>query len=307
MLLRPMARWELPGWSVALRAAGLYDSSRWVGAPEVQVTGKWHGLRMHCRLADEGERIVYFLARYVDIPSQRALQALLRPGDTLIDIGANVGMMMLVGAAAVGPTGRVHCFEPNPIAAERCRANIELNHLESHVSLQVIGLSDEPGTLTFSWPTGYSDMGSFGGGVPREYAHLPREHRELPVRRGDDVLADLPLPGNLTIKVDVEGFEEKVLRGLGQTLKARRPAVFTEVEPDLLAAAGSSVPAVCQVMQSLGMQGYWIRVKITRPQSFVHRSFLTPLENPEQMLSRNVLWVDPKGVHADRVRGLVRA
>lgn len=306
MALLHAARLELPGWSVALRAAGFYDNARWVDAPEILTTGKWHGLRMCCRLSSEGERLNYFLARYIDIPSQRVLQALLRPGDSMVDIGANAGMMMLVAAAAVGSKGQVHCFEPNPIAADRCRANIEANGLDSRVSLNLVGLSDQPGSLTFSWPKDYSDMGTFGGGVPTAYAHLPRESRTLPVQRGDDALSALPLTGSLTIKVDVEGFEERVLRGLDRTISKWRPAILTEVEPDLLSAAGSSAQAVCKQLLDRGMQGYWIRVQTTKPQSFVHRSFLTPLRDPAEMPSHNIVWIDPNGVHAERIRALIR-
>ena len=65
-------------------------------------------------------------------PMQRAddvdvVRGLLRPGDTCIDVGANIGLLSLVASAAVGTTGRVIAIEPHPRVFGYLTANLELN------------------------------------------------------------------------------------------------------------------------------------------------------------------------------------
>ena len=77
----------------------------------------------------------------------RAFAALLAPGMTVMDIGANVGQFTLVAARRVGPSGRLHAFEPTPELAAHILRNLELNGLEN-VAVNAVAVSDVAGRAT---------------------------------------------------------------------------------------------------------------------------------------------------------------
>ena len=78
---------------------------------------------MELDLSDDLDRMVYFLGRYYDLDLQLLLDELLRPGDTFINVGANVGYVVLHAASRVGPRGRVIAFEPQPGCCRKLRRN----------------------------------------------------------------------------------------------------------------------------------------------------------------------------------------
>jgi hypothetical protein len=86
---------------------------------------------------------------------ERVLVAALRPGDTVIDVGANVGYHTLAIAAAVGPEGRVHAFEANPEVMRLLQATMFLNKLsnwlgDGRVTLHEKAALDRSGTITLA-------------------------------------------------------------------------------------------------------------------------------------------------------------
>ena len=114
---RPYVRRELPGWGKVLSlVAGYQRDWMWQGAPEKIVTGKLHGYKMH--LALDGwwaDRSTYFLDRWYDLETQLVLRDLVKPGSTVVDVGANRGMFALTASHTVGPTLAVlSVLEPNP-------------------------------------------------------------------------------------------------------------------------------------------------------------------------------------------------
>lgn len=310
LLLRLYTRRELPAWSRLMTIAGVNDDSRWADAPTVTVRGKWHGLKMVLDLRSQGDRVCYFIGRYLDTASQKVLTALLRPGETFIDVGANTGMMTLTGAAAVGPTGVVHAFEPYRPVFERMKRTVEANGLNGRVVLHNAGLGAEPAVLELHVPAGHPDMATLGRGLKSEYAHLKTAGVECRIARGDEALAGAPADRPATIKIDVEGYEAAVLRGLEGTIERLNagggPAVLTEVDPELLAGAGATAEEVAGILEGHGYRGYWIRHKATKPVSFVHWTWLERMGAIGENRAQNVVWVRPGSVHEGRIQGLVR-
>src|SRR5262249_21706914 len=150
------------------------------------------------------------------------LRALLRPGDTVIDAGANIGMITLLAARCVGPTGCVLSFEPNPDAFRRLVAAAEENDLSGIVHPFPLALSDTECDAILSVITEHTGMGTLAS-VPREDQDLVSKSHRVRMVRGDEVLSALKDP--VTIKIDVEGYECHVLRGLARTLDAHHPMV----------------------------------------------------------------------------------
>lgn len=150
------------------------------------------------------------LALYTRLPEFDDMQfaaRLLKPGDVVVDVGANIGLYSLLAASRVGD-GRVIAFEPHPVAATRLRENIDLNKLHSvEVRVEAVGSSAGEARLTADLDTanyivvGDDDSRTVG----------------VPVSTLDDVVeAGRPVA---LVKLDTEGFESAVLAGAGRLLR----------------------------------------------------------------------------------------
>ena len=143
----------------------------------------------------------------------RLFEEHVRPGATVLDIGAHVGYYTLLSAVLAGPSGRVVAFEPSPANAAFLRRHVALNRL-GQVSVEEAAVSDRAGTARF------------GSGSGSGTGHLA-EKGEITVRTltVDGLCAEHGLTPT-AVKIDVEGAEAAVLRGARETLARARPAVF---------------------------------------------------------------------------------
>ncbi len=147
------------------------------------------------------------------------LQRHLKPGDTYVDVGANVGVMAFTAAAAVGPSGRVLAFEPHPDNIRNFLAGVRTNGFKN-VQLHGFALSDAQSVFSlFGTSNGFLMP---GGQTVFQTVALP----------GDPILADLPRLDFL--KIDIEGHEPQALKGLDRTLRKHRPIVLGEFNPRCL-------------------------------------------------------------------------
>jgi len=155
---------------------------------------------------------------------EQTLASFLRPGDTAIDLGANVGYHTLAMAAAVGPSGQVHAFEANPDLTPLLAATLYANGLRDWegggcVKLYQGAVLDRPGAVTLAWaPDHYASghvMVDSGPGYSKRI--------EVPAVTLDGVLSDRVEKVDL-IRMDIEGSEPLALRG-AQLLIERSPSV----------------------------------------------------------------------------------
>ena len=161
---------------------------------------------------------------------ERVLNALvqfLKPGDVAMDIGANVGLYTVLLARTVGSQGLVIACEPGSRNFEHLDENLKLNGL-TNVRLFRKALGDTPGEakLYASTVIGNSSLGGKNGSGAGE---------DVEVIEGDRLIVTESLPVPRAIKVDVEGFEYAVLRGLERTMRDQACQFVTcEVHPSLL-------------------------------------------------------------------------
>jgi FkbM family methyltransferase len=296
--LLPYLRSELPGWGRMLRGVGILNDAHWVGAPTKQLRGKLHGYRMTLDLSNWSERQTYFLGRFYDLPTQLLVRAALRAGDSFIDVGANVGMITLLAARCVEQGGIVHSFEPNPVACARLRQHVLANEL-AHIQLHNAALADEPGELTLTVVGKHTGMGTLAPVFTSGNHSRVTTHR-VSVARGDDVLQDLPLRP-VMVKIDVEGFECRVLKGLSRLLRERagETVVVTEAVDAHLNRADASKAELFSIMQDHGYRAFSLR---TRRAYFRHRLNLRPIEDPSRSSTNNVVWLSAGGEHERRLR-----
>ncbi len=255
-LLRPYIRRELPGWGKLFHLLGIHGidntNPRWRDAPTVYDRGKVHDYRVRLDLSDDIDRSTYFLGRYYDLEIQLLLDAVLRPGDTCIDVGANVGNMTLHAAFRVGPKGRVISFEPNPQCYQRICEAVAENNL-AYVTAHNTALGEEPGTVTLKVLGGGTIMATLA--VDPEVDTWVREEVEVEVVRGVDRIGE-DLGERVLLKVDVEGYELYALRGFERTIERYRPLILIEVEPRYLKRAGVDEYQLFEFFQSRGYKAY---------------------------------------------------
>ena len=158
--------------------------------------------------------------------------ALLREGDTALDVGANLGLTVLPAARAVGASGRVIAVEPGSRVAGLLRRSLALNGLEGWVTLHRCAAGEAAGTaaLNLGAVSGHSSLLGLPGADRTE---------EVEVRPLDELVA----PGTdvRLVKIDVEGYEDRAWRGMGR-IAAENPglALLLEFGPEHLRRAGVS-------------------------------------------------------------------
>lgn len=137
-------------------------------------------------------------------------------------MGANIGNHTLYFGKLENCT-KIVAFEPNPHALRILKINILLNHLDQKIELHdiALGAKSTVETITFS-------AGNLGRAliVHGSQTSAGPEHAQVQVKKGDDILKDAKVD---FIKIDVEGFEMQVLKGLEKTIKRCRPTLFVEV------------------------------------------------------------------------------
>lgn len=207
-----------------------------------------HRYEMELSCADWMERFAIDTGHFFHAEITAALEHFLRPGDCLVDIGANLGFVTLTGARLVGPQGGVFSFEPNPRLAGRLQRTIESNGI-GNVALSQTALADRDGQLVL--------VADQHHGNRYVSADLRAAGDAVPVARADDQLrGKLPDGTRVMVKIDVEGGEMMVLRGMPELL-ARPGAIFLlEVNDELLRRNGASADEVLAVMRGAGYEAH---------------------------------------------------
>jgi FkbM family methyltransferase len=153
---------------------------------------------------------------------QKAIRAHVAAGDTVYDIGANVGYVSLSLAKRVGPSGRVIAFEPVPRNAEAFRQNIEINGI-TNVRLLKLAASDKPGEAVIRMTENLSTASLV-------WHRNDPSAAELRIRTAsiDDLVEAGEFGYPIFVKIDVEGAEGSVLQGMRRTIAAAKPVLFVE-------------------------------------------------------------------------------
>jgi FkbM family methyltransferase len=154
-----------------------------------------------------------------------------KPGQVVIDIGANVGCLAFQAAQLVGERGRVIAVEPNPDNLQLLYAGILLNEW---ANVQVLPCA--------AWDV--SGIMSLKGGASNTYlvlaAPLDEGRAYTQLVRLDEALASLDRVD--LVKIDIEGHEPRALRGARELIEKHRPILLTEFNPRCLRNVGGVAP-----------------------------------------------------------------
>lgn len=175
----------------------------------------------------------------------------LSPGDTFIDVGANIGAVSLPAAAIVGTEGHVFAFEADPLIFDKLNTNINLNSFPYLEPLNQ-ALGSEAETKTFYRPPSNGVFSEAVGSLYSSDWHSGGSAFQVEVRTLDSVLHALNVSQVDFIKIDVEGAEIDVLKGSLQTIEAHRPNLCIEVCPHTYSAAGWTTQDLMELLLPFG-------------------------------------------------------
>jgi FkbM family methyltransferase len=201
---------------------------------------------------DPSSNMGYRLLRYGDLEGDMsaAIERLLQPGESFVDLGANEGWYSLLAARRVGPSGRVLAVEPQERLWPILLRNFALNRFGqcSLVPVAVGTESDAEIALAPRVNTGASSMAVKGG-----WRRALRSHQRVLVRPLDDVVLDRGIERVDVLKIDIEGYELNALRSASRLLKERRVAnVLMEFHDAELAALGQDRTQVETLLRDAG-------------------------------------------------------
>jgi FkbM family methyltransferase len=204
---------------------------------------------------DPSDYVQIEILRYGAYETQtcRLFETLVREGDVVVDVGANVGQYSLLAARLCGASGRVLALEPNPAIFQSLRRNLELNCPHPVVPLlMAAGSRDAPVAMLEPPPTqlGTSKMaGATAGDYWSGGYRLATILRELVLSRCD------------VVKIDVEGHEDEVLEGLLQEGAPRPRHIVFEFVPQAFAYGGRAE----RMLSWLTAAGYALKTIEGRP------------------------------------------
>jgi FkbM family methyltransferase len=209
------------------------------------------GYRVSCDLRDSVQRALFYCGTY-EPRTTELISEMLRPGDTFLDVGANVGHYTFTGARCVGPTGHVVAIEASRSTAEQLMADVKRNGLTALIAVHNVAAGDLPRKSRLYAHDDPSQIGmrhlspGGSGASVEEVAVVPL----------DDLLPDLK-PS--VVKMDIEGSELRALAGMSRMLTVKPPRlVVVEAQGDLLSRFGDSVEAMITFMGEHEYTATWI-------------------------------------------------
>ena len=183
------------------------------------------------------------------------LAQLIRPGMTIVEVGANIGAHAVPLARLAAPA-RIYCFEPQQRIFQLLCANLALNGITNALCYPE-GVGETLGFARIP-DIDYARRGNFGGvSLSTEAARLPNG-RSTPITTVDAL--DLPQCG--LIKIDVEGWEAQVLRGATATVERCKPAIYVEND-----RAGRQ-QEIISILDGFGYQSFWHVAPLFNPKNF---------------------------------------
>jgi FkbM family methyltransferase len=198
---------------------------------------------------------IYLLGRF-EAETVRAYRRIVKPGDTVLDIGANIGAHTLFLAQAVGNGGNVIAFEPTTYAYHKLLANIGLNvELARRIRAEQMMLIGDgakpPAEIYSSWPLLARTENQHAKHLGVPMGTQGARHMAL-----DDYLDEAGVAGVRFIKMDVDGHECAVLRGARRLLHRDKPVLLAEIMPYGLAEAGSSLEEMLGLLTAANYRLY---------------------------------------------------
>lgn len=150
---------------------------------------------------------------------KKVFKSILKKGDHVLDVGANIGFHTLYFAELVGERGHVTAFEPVPYNFETLNYNVNLNNFK-HIKTKNIALGSKNEQINIAADEKSTNPGTFN-------LFDQSGNTLITCCIGDEIIGNERVD---FIKIDVEGYESFVIQGLFETIKKNRPKIIFEYD-----------------------------------------------------------------------------
>jgi FkbM family methyltransferase len=205
----------------------------------------FEGINMKLDISDAVEHFTYYS---FNEPAFQRLYLFVKPGMTIIDIGANIGAITLNLAKRVGVDGKVFSFEPSPYNYRKALNNIRLNNF-SNIKLINQGLGNErTNACLYNVNLKNRGMQRILGDKGKICSY---DKTEVEIDTLDRSMQQFEIRLPSIIKIDVEGYEFRVLQGALETLKNNKPVLFIELDDNNLKEQGNNAKELVEFLLQL--------------------------------------------------------
>lgn len=180
-------------------------------------------------ISDYMEWVIFF---GIETEPRKALYDLISNSKVIFDVGANIGETTLNIAKLSNNDCLIHSFEPDKFCFEKLKTNVGLNPFKN-VKLNSFGLGVKEADYFLTAPTKDNRGGN-------RIVHNSNEKPNIHIKRIDDYISQNNIDKVDLIKIDVEGFELKVLKGGKNCIEKHRPKLFIEINDSNLKEQGDS-------------------------------------------------------------------
>lgn len=203
---------------------------------------KRNGINYILDLSDYQHWIIYF---GITTDNPIGLFELIKVGDTLIDVGTNIGQTAMTFSKIGGGNSIVYGFEPDLVNYSKAIENLKINSF-ANIHLLNIGLGSKPGKLHLKINTPSNRGGS------RIDQTASANSFEIPIETLDNIIEQKKITKIDLIKIDVEGFELEVIKGAKEVLKKHKPKLFIEVDDNNLKEQNTSAKELIEYLLTFG-------------------------------------------------------
>jgi FkbM family methyltransferase len=184
--------------------------------------------------SDNPPEVSVFLWNSYEPETERVIEAVLEPGLTALDVGANCGVVTLAMRAAVGAGGRVISVDPSPFACRRVEQQLALNGFDN---VEVVNVAVGAEQTVAEYLRGRVGLGAL---PPVDDAFTTGDRLVTSVTTVDELLSSCGVRQLALMKIDTDGSECSILEGSQTTLRHFRPVVTCELSPGGLRRRGRS-------------------------------------------------------------------
>ena len=208
-----------------------------------------NGLKMLLNLRDRGvSRDLFMYGKRELIPTNYLLNGhIVKEGDVVLDIGANIGYYVLIESKLVGEQGKVYAIEPVSSNLAQLQQNLKLNNCKN-VEVFKLAVGDKNGKAKIYIPEKRNlstlDKNALEGNL--------KSVEEIEVITVDSFLDKKPKPN--FIRMDVEGYEFYIIKGMNKTLKLNIK-LFIEIHPHKM-----TEEQLCEMLEILEKNGFYVEL-----------------------------------------------
>lgn len=193
------------------------------------------------------------LSKIREVESTKILRDIIKPGDVIVELGANIGYFVIIEAEKMQGKGKIIAIEPEPTNFEFLKKNISINKLSNLVHVNNLAISDHDGFVKLNISKEANCHTLFNPENKKLIKSIQVESKTL-----DSFLESTKSPVNL-IRMDIEGAESIVIGGMKKTLsKNKNLKLFIEIHPHLFKERPNPIVKMLEDLKKHGFETAYV-------------------------------------------------